>query len=129
MTELLTDIPQQPRWVDGSGLSRYNLFTPESMVYLLKKMYDEIPREKLLSYLPVGGVSGTLKGNFASKEGEPFVYAKSGSLANNYCLSGYIMTRRGKILIFSFMDNHFAGSSIERKKELNDFLQRLREIR
>ena len=28
----LKDIKQQPRWVDGSGLSRYNLFSPMSFV-------------------------------------------------------------------------------------------------
>src|SRR5690606_18958491 len=38
----LTELEQPPRWVDGSGLSRYNLFTPGSMVYVLNKMYQEI---------------------------------------------------------------------------------------
>ena len=31
----LKDLKQQPRWVDGSGLSRYNLFSPEAIVYVL----------------------------------------------------------------------------------------------
>ncbi len=127
LTELLDEIPQRPKWVDGSGLSRYNLFTPESVVYLLNKLYREIPSEKLMGYLAAGGVSGTLKDNFAGTDGEPFVFAKSGTLSNNYCLSGLLKTRRGKILLFSFMDNHYLGSSSERKKEISSILERLRE--
>ena len=29
-------IPQKPKWVDGSGLSRYNLMTPQDFVWILK---------------------------------------------------------------------------------------------
>ena len=101
----LVDLPQKPRWVDGSGLSRYNLFTPGDMVHLLKKMYAEIPREQLFGYFPAGGVSGTLKNWYGAQE--PFVFAKSGTLSNNYNLSGYIKAKSGKVLIFSFMNNHF----------------------
>jgi len=68
----LQNIPQKPRWVDGSGLSRYNLFTPESYVFLLKKMYREIPIEKLLNYFPVGGKSGTLE-NYYKNENHIFL--------------------------------------------------------
>ncbi|MBL7732260.1 MAG: D-alanyl-D-alanine carboxypeptidase, partial [Chitinophagaceae bacterium] len=32
------DLPQKPRWADGSGLSRYNLFTPQDFVAILNKM-------------------------------------------------------------------------------------------
>jgi D-alanyl-D-alanine carboxypeptidase/D-alanyl-D-alanine-endopeptidase (penicillin-binding protein 4) len=34
----LKDLPQQPQWADGSGLSRYNLFTPQDFVAILNKM-------------------------------------------------------------------------------------------
>ena len=30
----LKNIPTKPRWVDGSGLSRYNLFSPKDFVFL-----------------------------------------------------------------------------------------------
>ena len=119
----LQDIPQKPRWVDGSGLSRYNLFTPESLVYLLKKMYGEIPQEKLFSYFPVGGESGTLKKYYRNEK--PFIYAKSGTLSNNYNLSGYLITKKGTILIFSFMNNHYQGSSSVRKKEMEEVFLKL----
>lgn len=121
----LQDIPQKPRWVDGSGLSRYNLFTPESYVFLLKKMYKEIPRDRLFSYLPAGGISGTLKNYFENEV--PYIYAKSGTLSNNYNLSGYLVTKKGTVLIFSFMNNHYKGSASDRKKEMALYFKKLYE--
>ena len=120
----LNEIPQKPRWVDGSGLSRYNLFTPASMVYLLKKMYKEIPRDQLFNYFPEGGKSGTLKNNYQE---QPYLKAKSGSLSNNYNLSGYLLTKKGNVLIFSYMNNHFQDSSEARKKEMSMYFSRLYE--
>ncbi|MCX6264951.1 MAG: D-alanyl-D-alanine carboxypeptidase, partial [Bacteroidetes bacterium] len=31
-------LPQKPKWVDGSGLSRYNLFTPQDFIAVLQAM-------------------------------------------------------------------------------------------
>jgi len=121
----LKEIPQKPRWVDGSGLSRYNLFTPESFVFLLKKMHQEIEEEKLLSYFPIGGISGTLKNYY--KNEKPYIYAKSGTLSNNYNLSGYLKTKKGTILIFSYMNNHYQGGSVARKREMEKFFLQLYE--
>jgi len=119
----LNDLPQRPRWVDGSGLSRYNLFTPNNMVYLLERMYREIPQEKLFSYFPVGGKSGTLKKWYGNDK--PYVYAKSGSLSNNYNLSGYLVTKKGTVLIFSYMNNHFKESSSDIKRDIEKTLKEI----
>ena len=116
----LSDLPQEPRWVDGSGLSRYNLFTPEDTVHLLTKMYEEIPLEKLLSYFPIGGKTGTIR-NWYGKD-PPFIYAKTGSLSNNHCLSGYLITKKGTVLIFSYMNNHYQISSAEIKTQMQEHL-------
>ncbi|MGB7785503.1 MAG: D-alanyl-D-alanine carboxypeptidase/D-alanyl-D-alanine-endopeptidase [Salinimicrobium sp.] len=120
----LRGIPQEPRWVDGSGLSRYNLTTPKSLIFLLEKMEDEIGTDKLFQLLPAGGESGTLKNMFRSSE--PYVYAKSGSMSNIYNLSGYLVTKSGKILIFSFMNNNFTGSSSVLKAEIEQILLQVR---
>jgi len=122
----LQELEQPPRWVDGSGLSRYNLFTPGTMVYVLNKMYQEIPRERLFNFFPVGGLTGTLKNGFHGDE-RPYIYAKTGSLGNNYCLSGYLLTRSGKTLIFSFMNNHFTHGNSEVKQHMESIFEMIRD--
>ena len=114
----LSDLKQVPRWVDGSGLSRYNLFTPESMVVVLDKMYRELSRERLFMLFPKWAASTD-----TPAENELAIYAKSGSLSNNYCLSGYLVTSTGRPLIFSFMNNHFNRPTVEIRKEMESFLQ------
>ncbi len=125
MKHYLADLQQPPKWVDGSGLSRYNLFTPESMVHVLHKMYTDIPRKRLFNLFPVAGVSGTLK-TWDNGANEPYIYGKSGSLGNNYCLSGYLITKSGKTLIFSFMNNHFRRPSAEVKAKMQGILEEIR---
>ena len=121
----LKELNQKPRWVDGSGLSRYNLFTPNSFVHVLTKMYQKIPKERLFSFLSVGGESGRLKNWFFGKD-NPYVYAKSGSLGNNYNLSGYLITDSGKVLAFSYMNNHFMSSSSKIKEKMQVVLEEIR---
>lgn len=117
---LLSDLPDKPIWRDGSGLSRYNLFTPRSIVALLQKIHVKVPEEKLFKILPAGGQFGSLKNMF--KEQAPFIYAKTGSLSNNFCLSGYLITKKGRTLVFSFMNNNFTKSNSEVRKEVERIL-------
>lgn len=122
----LKDLKQRPRWVDGSGLSRYNLFTPTSFVQVLEKLYNEIPRKRLFNLFPVGGESGTLK-KYYSGIVKPYIYAKSGTVGNNYSLSGYLITNSGKTLIFSFMNNHYRKPTDEVKKRMQSVFEWLRD--
>ncbi len=121
----LKDLPDRPIWRDGSGLSRYNLFTPRSIVALLRKIHAKMPEEKLFQILPTGGKSGTLSNLF--KGSEPFVFAKTGSLSNIYNLSGYLVTKKGKTLVFSFMNNNFTRPSSEVRKEVERILTGLHQ--
>jgi serine-type D-Ala-D-Ala carboxypeptidase/endopeptidase (penicillin-binding protein 4) len=106
-------------WVDGSGLSRYNLFTPNTSISLLKKISAKInDEERLHSLFPAGGVSGTLKRAYTTDNGNPFVWAKTGTLTNVYNQSGYLITRKGKKLIYSFMNNNFTRTTDEIRNEM-----------
>ncbi|GAB3505553.1 D-alanyl-D-alanine carboxypeptidase/D-alanyl-D-alanine-endopeptidase [Emticicia fontis] len=117
----LLDLPDAPKWVDGSGLSRYNLFTPRSIIKLLEKIRAEVPQQKLYSILPVGGQSGTLKNGFKNTD-KPFIFAKTGSLGGVYNLSGYLVTKKGKTLLVSFMNNNFNQSTTKVRKEVEKIL-------
>jgi len=101
----LSDIADDITWVDGSGLSRYNLLTPASIISVLKKIYSTQPHEKIFAMLPESGNTGSLKTSFIGLTGK--IHAKTGSMSGVYNLSGYLVTDSGKTLAFSFMNNNF----------------------
>jgi D-alanyl-D-alanine carboxypeptidase/D-alanyl-D-alanine-endopeptidase (penicillin-binding protein 4) len=122
---LLNDLPDKIKWVDGSGLSRYNLFTPRTITALLAKIYALVPQKRLFQLLPATGKPGSSpKANDMEK---PYIFAKSGSFSNNYNLSGYVVTKKGKVFIFSIMNNNFLVSSSEIRKEVAHLLHTIHE--
>ncbi len=120
----LFDLPDDPVWVDGSGLSRYNLFTPRSIVRLWEKIYQKVPQERLFKLLAAGSQSGTLKNWYMADK--PYIFGKTGSLSNNHTLSGYLITRKDKVLIFSFMNADFIAPSDEVRRMMQEFLVTVR---
>lgn len=119
----LSDLPQKPRWADGSGLSRYNLFTPNDFVVLLQKMKQEIGMKRLQSILPTGG-RGTL-GNLY-KQDSNYIFAKTGTLSGVVALSGYLYTKKNKLLIFSVLINNHTGSAGDIRRRVEAFLTGIR---
>ena len=119
----LKDLPQKPRWVDGSGLSRYNLFTPQSFVTILNKMKNDFPMERIKEILPTGG-EGTLSSYYKSDSG--YIYAKTGTLSGVVALSGYLYTKKNKLLIFSVLVNNHQSSATAVRRAVEKFIQKLR---
>lgn len=118
----LADLPDKASWVDGSGLSRFNLFTPRDIIVLLTKILQTAPRERVFPLLAVGGKTGTIRNYFKAPDGEPYVFAKSGSLNGVYNLSGYLTTKSGKTFAFSFMNNNFVRPTSEIRRETERIL-------
>lgn len=123
--KLLSDLPDAPQWVDGSGLSRFNLFTPRSIVFAWNKIYNTIPSERLFKLLAIGGKSGTIKNWYKAEV--PYIYAKTGTLSNNHCLSGFIKTKKGKTLIFCMMSNNYVASTNDLRKQMETILKNIYE--
>lgn len=120
---LLADLPDELIWVDGSGLSAKNMFTPRSIIALLGKIRAEVPLEKIKAYFPAGGKSGTIRNWYPSDPGQPpYIYAKTGTLSMSNALSGFLITKSGKILHFSCLMNNYAISASELKTELTKVL-------
>jgi D-alanyl-D-alanine carboxypeptidase/D-alanyl-D-alanine-endopeptidase (penicillin-binding protein 4) len=115
----LSKLAQRPKWVDGSGLSRYNLFTPQSFVQILNQLKLEFGLQRLKVILPTGG-KGTLKSYYKNYAGS--IFAKTGTLSNNCALSGYLITKKGKLLIFSILNNNYITGATPIRKAMEKFL-------
>ncbi|HEY0610718.1 MAG TPA: D-alanyl-D-alanine carboxypeptidase [Chitinophaga sp.] len=121
--DYLQFLPDSPKWVDGSGLSRYNLFSPRDFVSVLAKMRQQVPEARLWDIFPTGG-KGTLRNYYQGQ----FVHAKTGTLNGCVALSGYLVTKKGKTLVFSVLvNNHTNNSSTVVRRAVEKFLTAIRD--
>lgn len=120
----LSAFPQPPVWADGSGLSRYNLFTPEDYVWILGKLKNEFGLERLKKILPTGG-TGTLSNYY--KNDSTFIFAKTGTLSGVVALSGYLYGKSGKLMLFSVLVNNHTQAAWKIRRKVEAFLEKIRE--
>jgi D-alanyl-D-alanine carboxypeptidase/D-alanyl-D-alanine-endopeptidase (penicillin-binding protein 4) len=111
VTEYLSEIMSEPpahRFVDGSGLSRYNLLNAELLTDLLVYMYQtfELMPEYLVS-LPIAGVDGTLRNRMKGMYAEKILRAKTGTLSGVSALAGYTVTADDEVFAFGILISHY----------------------
>ena len=99
--------PGETVFADGSGLSRDDLVTPETVVTLLVHMTSAPSFDAFLDSLPVAGVDGTLADRFKAKRLKGRIHAKTGTLEGVNALSGYMDLASGKRLAFSIIGNSY----------------------
>ena len=80
--------------------------------------------ERLKNILPTGG-EGTLSAYYQKAAG--FIFAKTGTLSNHCALSGFMFTKKNKLLIFSVLANHYTTAAAPVRRAVEIFLTYIRE--
>ena len=115
-----TNLPQRMRWVDGSGLSRYNLNTPENYIAILQQMQAKFGEARVKNIFEKGG-EGTISAYYKNFPGT--MYAKTGTLGGQVALSGFIYTPKQQKLYFSILvANHMSPTSTQVRRAVETYL-------
>ncbi len=104
---------------DGSGLSRHDYVTPETIVRILDAMRKRSDFKVFYDAMPIGGVDGTIASRMKNTPAQGNVHAKTGTVDRSHALSGYVTTADGKVLLFSFQANNYtvANTQVERVQD------------
>ena len=117
------DLPQRMRWADGSGLSRYNLNTPENFIAILQQMQAKFGETRVKNIFEKGG-EGTIAAYYKNFPGT--IYAKTGTLGGQVALSGFIYTPKQQKLYFSVLvANHMSPSSAQVRRAVETYLTKV----
>lgn len=92
---------------DGSGMSRHDFLSPETVVRILDIMRRGPHFGVWYDALPIAGVDGTIETRMRGTPAQGNVHAKTGTVDKARSLSGYVTTADGRMLIFSFLCNNF----------------------
>jgi len=105
---------------DGSGVSRYNLTSADTITRLLVAAYkDPTISPFFVNALPLAGRDGTLTRRMKGTAAEGKVKAKTGTMKGVSALAGYTVTADGEPLAFSMIMQNFVGSG-QRIRSLQD---------
>ena len=133
LRETLTSLGVDPalyRAFDGSGLSRYDMVSPEALVRLLTAVWhDPALVGPYRTALPIAGVAGSLANQMKGTPAEARVWAKTGSMFNIRSLSGYVLTADDEPLAFSFLTNNYTVRSVQIEDLYDNALERLAAFR
>ena len=114
---------------DGSGLSRYDYLTADTLVTLLTAMAKAPAHaERFRAALPVAGVSGNLANRLKGTPAEGRVWAKTGSMSQVRTLAGYLTAQNGDVLAFALLANNFRIPAAEIDALFDRVLLRLIEF-
>ena len=103
--------------VDGSGLSRENRVTVRIITDIFALMARHAYHEEFYNSLTICGTDGTLRKRMKDIAG--MVRGKTGSIGGVRSISGYVTTRAGKTLAFSFIYNEL-GRHEKQSEDLSD---------
>ncbi|MHC4310270.1 MAG: D-alanyl-D-alanine carboxypeptidase/D-alanyl-D-alanine endopeptidase [Planctomycetota bacterium] len=95
---------------DGSGLSRNNKLSANSITAVLASVYDSYNWNVFMDSLAVGGVDGTIAKYFKEKKYKGRILGKTGYISGVKSFSGVCTTNNGDY-IFSILTNNANGNT------------------
>ena len=104
--EMGSDIHQ----VDGSGLTRTNLASPEDVVHLLLGVRKDEIGDEFIQDLALSGKEGTTAGRMKGTAAYGRCRVKTGTLTGVSNLSGYCFNTDGKVMAFSTLMGSVAST-------------------
>jgi D-alanyl-D-alanine carboxypeptidase/D-alanyl-D-alanine-endopeptidase (penicillin-binding protein 4) len=110
---------------DGSGLSRHDYLTPETIVRVLTAMRHDTAFQVFYDGLPIAGVDGTIADRMRGTMAAGNVRAKTGFVDKARSLSGYVTTADGTPLVFSFLCNNWTTSVRDVERVQDEIAARL----
>jgi serine-type D-Ala-D-Ala carboxypeptidase/endopeptidase (penicillin-binding protein 4) len=96
--------------VDGSGLTRTNLASPEDVVHLLLGIDKSEIAEEFIQDLALSGKEGTTAGRMKGTAAYGRCRLKTGTLTGVSNLSGYCFNSDGKVMVFSTLMGSVAST-------------------
>ena len=114
--EMLSNFGISPRLNDGSGLSRYDLTTPQQVVTVLEGMAHN---SVFVNSLALMGESGTLQTEGLGTPAQGDCRGKTGTLSDVANLAGYCQGRDGHTLAFAFLANGLGNPDYVHQVEAN----------
>jgi len=97
--------PQSIRVSDGSGLSTLDYLTPRVMIELLSYAHRGPWSSAFHGSLPVAGESELLRRRMRATPAQGNLHAKTGTTNTVIALGGYVTSKSGEIIAFSFIYN------------------------
>lgn len=92
---------------DGSGISRYNLLSPETLIKVISYFYktDSSKFTRFYKSMAISGVDGTLKSRFNNFKRR--IIGKTGTHTDATTLCGFFRNKSNDLILFTIMINNY----------------------
>jgi len=91
---------------NGSGLSRVERISARNMAQLLLSAQKSAIMPEFVASLPLVAVDGTMKKRLAASQIAGHAHIKTGTLSGVRAIAGYVLDRKGRMMVVVFMVNH-----------------------
>ena len=109
--------------LDGSGLSPMNSATTFQMASAIRIILnDDKISDSFKNSMPVSGKSGSMKYMLKGTSAAGKVFAKSGGMERVRSYTGFVKTKKGKVVSFSMIANNFIGKSSQVRKKMEKLM-------